>query len=155
MFSITTGENIAKDLIKGIPVIKEEWGEWLDSYDASRLCGIELKRCSVCGHDVRPDLAKLFNFCPHCGARMKHRENKFSISVEKIREFQDYLQNYFDTQQESKTQINYPNSIPEIKYDSVEMFIENEEIDNCEHCANSGSYKCVQLCDGEMFFKPI
>jgi hypothetical protein len=62
--------------IKALPSADRPTGEWKDSYDASRICGVELKVCSVCNKEYIRNLAKRFNFCPNCGARMKGTDDE-------------------------------------------------------------------------------
>ena len=72
---------MSDDLIKRSNIIKAyvepKQGEWKDGYDASRICGVKLKVCSVCGKEYNCDLAKRFNFCPTCGAKMKGTNNEY------------------------------------------------------------------------------
>jgi len=60
-------------LIEALPSADRPQGEWEMQEDIDGLYGI----CSVCGQDADfSHYYKAYNFCPHCGARMKGADDE-------------------------------------------------------------------------------
>ena len=78
---VTFDEEKLREIVKeAVERFKEEYevadrpqGEWEMQEDIDGLYGI----CSICGHDADfSHYYKAYNFCPHCGARMKGADDE-------------------------------------------------------------------------------
>ena len=45
-------------------------GEWIETFDDSRLASIRRYACSECGGEWLPEFIKRIRYCPCCGAKM-------------------------------------------------------------------------------------
>jgi hypothetical protein len=70
MYVIGQGYVMDAPTISAVPVVRGEWIPFEEQYFFTIFDGIQ---CSVCGSKHNPELAREYNYCPNCGARMEDK----------------------------------------------------------------------------------
>lgn len=63
-------------MVNKAPTIEPKRGEWVETFDHSRLAPIRRFACSECKAEWLPEVALKYKFCPNCGADMREREGE-------------------------------------------------------------------------------